>query len=105
MSTAGGARGGTDRNATTGSRSKVGFRHKAKGLKRNMEEELQKLRVALRVLAAITEFREPDETDVQALRSDAPRFTGQSPDELAREVIQQALKARGRASESTAEKV
>ena len=70
-----------------------------------MEEELHRLRVALRVLAAITEFREPEETDVQTLRSYAPHFTRRPPDELAREVIQQALKARGRVSEGMAEKV
>jgi hypothetical protein len=65
-----------------------------------MEEELRWLSVALRVLAAVTEFREPEETDIQTLRSYAPLFTLRPPGELAREVIQQRLKARGRVSEA-----
>jgi hypothetical protein len=61
-----------------------------------MHEELELLRVATRVIAAATEHREPEETDVKALRSYAPLFMHKPPDVLACEVIQQVLKERGR---------
>jgi hypothetical protein len=70
-----------------------------------MQEELERLRVALRVLAAVTEFREPAEMDVQTLRAYAPNFKRQPSDELACEVIQRVPKARGRISESMAEEI
>jgi hypothetical protein len=69
-----------------------------------MQGELERLRVALRVLAAVTEFREPEETDMQALRSYAPLSPRRPPDELACEVIQDVLKARGRFRDGMVEK-
>ena len=69
-----------------------------------MGEERERLRVALRVLAAVTDFREPAETDMQALRSYAPRSTRRHPDELACEVIQEVLRTRGRFHAGMAEK-
>ena len=65
-----------------------------------MERHNETLRVALRVIAAVTEFREPEEDDIQALRSYAPAFNSQPHDRLACEVIQQVLRKRGRISKS-----
>jgi len=45
---------------------------------------------------AVIECRRPEEFDIEALRSFAPRFMHKPPDDLAREVIQQVLKARDR---------
>jgi hypothetical protein len=70
-----------------------------------MGEERERLRVALRVLAAVTDFREPAETDMQALRSYAPLFTRRPPDELACQVIQEVLRARGRFGNGISEEV
>ena len=67
-----------------------------------MPDELERLRVALRVLAAVTEFHKPDDADVQTLQPYAPLLT--RPDELACEVIRQMLKARGRISEGIEER-
>jgi hypothetical protein len=53
------------------------------------------LKTALRVFVA--EFREPEDADVEALRSYVPPFTRQRPAELACEVIQQGS---GRAEDS-----
>jgi hypothetical protein len=61
-----------------------------------MQEDLERLKTALRVLAAVTEFRAPEEADMQALRSYAPLLKRRPADELAREVIWAVLKARGR---------
>ena len=63
------------------------------------------MNTALRVLAAAVEHREPEETDMEVLRSYAPLSTRRHPDELACEVIQQVLKARGRFTDGMAEKV
>ncbi len=54
------------------------------------------MRTALRVLTALTERRSPDRGDVEALRSYAPPLKQLAPDELACEVIQQALLGRAR---------
>jgi len=70
-----------------------------------MEAERERLKVALRVLAAVTEFREPEETDMQTLRSYAPLFQRRPPDELACQVIQEVLRARGRLGNGIADKV
>jgi len=70
-----------------------------------MGEERERLRVALRVLAAVTDFREPAETDMQALRSYAPLLTRRPPDELACQVIQEVLRARGRFGNGISEEV
>jgi hypothetical protein len=55
------------------------------------------MNTALRVLKAITEKREPDSTDVDELRHLAPLPADTPIDELACEVIQQALKRRAAA--------
>jgi DNA-binding NarL/FixJ family response regulator len=52
------------------------------------------MKIALRVLTAITEKRNPDPDDLQELHRLAPLQPGASPDELACEVIQQAIKRR-----------
>lgn len=68
-----------------------------------MQQDLDRLKVALRALMAVIELRKPEETDIQALRSCAPLCKRGSPDELAYEVIQHVLKARGRVSEGMKE--
>jgi hypothetical protein len=56
------------------------------------------LKLALRVLSAIVEKREPDPKDVKGLRNIAPANAGTWPlDEMACEVIKQARKRRARA--------
>jgi hypothetical protein len=69
-----------------------------------MQEFLAAMKTALRVLTAIIDKREPDLTDVNELRHFAPLLADAPVDDLAREVIQQALgrrpatrKARGAA--------
>ena len=69
-----------------------------------MQDDLLRLRVALRVLTAFMEYREPEDADVQTLHSYAP-LTCRPPDELACEVIQQALIARGRISNGLGDRV
>jgi len=59
-------------------------------------DDSELLRVATRVILAVIEIRKPEATDLEALRSYAPLFMHKPPDDLAREVIQQVLKARGR---------
>jgi hypothetical protein len=61
-----------------------------------MELSNQAMKVALRVITAISEHREADSADVAYLRSLAPLLSNAPVDELAREVIQQALKRRAR---------
>ena len=60
-------------------------------------ERMDALRIALRVLAAVTEYRQPSESDVEVLRGVMPLCAQYSPDDLASEVIQQILKGRARA--------
>lgn len=67
-----------------------------------MEGHHETLKVALRVIAAVTEFRQPEDDDIQALRSYAPAFNGQPPDDLACEVIHQILRERAGMSSSVA---
>lgn len=50
--------------------------------------------VALRVLAAITYKHEPDPADVAELKRLAPLLADTPPDELACDVIQQAIRRR-----------
>jgi hypothetical protein len=57
-----------------------------------MQESLEAIHTALRVLQAIIERRHPDPADVQELRRLAPLLRGLDTDELAREVILMALK-------------
>jgi hypothetical protein len=47
--------------------------------------------IALRVLIAITEKRDPDSVDVETLRQYAPAFPGYPIDHLACNVIRQAI--------------
>ena len=59
-----------------------------------MQNSLDALKVALRVLSACTERRQADPSDLDNLRQYAPDSEKLPPDELACEVIQRALKAR-----------
>jgi len=70
-----------------------------------MQEDSERLKIALRVLAAVAEYCEPEEADLELIRSYAPLSTRRHPDELACEVIQQVLKARGQFTDGMAEKV
>jgi hypothetical protein len=58
-----------------------------------MQESLEAMKVALRVLSALTEKRPPDPADIEELRRYAPLANG-SLDELACDVIQEAVKHR-----------
>jgi hypothetical protein len=69
-----------------------------------MQEELEALKVALRVLSAFIEHRAPEEADVQALLSHASLSNRRPPDELACEVIQRVLSARRRSASGVAER-
>ena len=60
-----------------------------------MVESVEAMQIALRVLTALTEKIAPDPADVEALRRLAPSRDHAHLDELACEVIQQALKRRG----------
>ncbi len=62
-----------------------------------MQNSLQAMKVALRVLTAVTERTPADEADLAELRRYAPDAANLPPDELACEVIQRALKARAMA--------
>jgi hypothetical protein len=70
-----------------------------------MQEDVQRLTIALRVLGAIIEYREPEESDVQALRSYARLLKRRAPDESACDGIQDVLKARESVSERFAGEV
>jgi hypothetical protein len=59
-----------------------------------MQKGLDAMKTALRVLTAITERQHPDMADIEALRRFAPQHANTSLDELARDVIQEALKQR-----------
>jgi hypothetical protein len=59
-----------------------------------MELTLDALKTALRVLTAISERQKPDPGDVEALRTFAPLLANSPLDELACDVIQQALRRR-----------
>lgn len=50
------------------------------------------LETALRVLTAITAHHNPDHCDVETLQHFAPTLNDVAPDELAREVIQMAIR-------------
>ncbi len=67
-----------------------------------MELSVEALKVALRVLTAISERRTPDERDVAALKKLAPLLADGPLDELACDVIQQALKRRAELRSRTA---
>ena len=62
-----------------------------------MQESFEAMTTALRILTAIMEDRDPDPSDVVALRDFAgPQAQGIDIDELACEVIQNALKYRSK---------
>jgi hypothetical protein len=59
-----------------------------------MQKSLEAMQVAVRVLTALSEKRTPDPADVEILNNYAPLLSHLSPDELACDVIQQALRRR-----------
>jgi len=61
-----------------------------------MEKTTKALKTALRVLAAITDDRKPDPADVEELQRLAPLMGDTPLDDLASDVIQQALRRRAR---------
>jgi hypothetical protein len=62
-----------------------------------MQQSLAAMQTALRVLTALSEKRDPDPADIDALVGYAPLLENLSVDELACDVIQQALKRRAEA--------
>jgi len=65
-----------------------------------MQDSVTAMRIALRVLTAIADRKAPNNADVEELRKMAPQ-TGDAPlDDLACDVIQQALKRRADARKS-----
>jgi hypothetical protein len=63
-----------------------------------VQQFLDTMLLALRVLTAINERKNPDPTDVEKLRKLAPEGANRPVDELACEVIQLALKKRSKAA-------
>ncbi len=59
-----------------------------------MQQGMDAMRVALRVLQAITERHPPDAKDLEELKRLAPLQADQPQDELACDVIKQALQRR-----------
>ena len=59
-----------------------------------MQQSLDAMKLALRVLQALNEEREPDEQDLTSLRALAPLVGNLPPDELACEVIKLAIERR-----------
>jgi hypothetical protein len=59
-----------------------------------MENSLAAMKTAMRVLAAVNEKRDPDAADLDELRRLAPLLAALPPDELACDVIKQALQRR-----------
>ena len=57
-------------------------------------DDVNSLKTALRVLAAITNHVEPSPTDVESLRAIAPEYCLHTPDEIACEVIRRSLSKR-----------
>jgi len=66
-----------------------------------MQIATEALKVALRVLTAVSEKREADPADVAALRRFAPLLADGPLDELACDVIQQGLRRRAAMRAST----
>lgn len=66
-----------------------------------MQQSVDAMTVALRVLTALTQQQYPDPQDLATLRELAPDAAVQSADELACEVIQRALKRRATLRERT----
>ena len=64
-----------------------------------MNENVQAMRIALRVLTAINEGHVASEVDIKELRVFAPLLADGPADELACDVIQQAMKRRAQTSD------
>jgi hypothetical protein len=61
-----------------------------------MQAGLDGLKAALRVLRAVNEYRQPEETDINALQAHAPLLNYWPPDELACEVIRRLVGEQGK---------
>jgi hypothetical protein len=59
-----------------------------------MRQNLETMQIAVRVLSALMEKRDPDPADVQKLRECAPSLAHEPLDELACDVMRNALKER-----------
>ena len=59
---------------------------------RRIQQSSDALQTALRVFQALAKRRQPDPADIHELQRLAPLLADASPDELAGEVIMQALK-------------
>jgi hypothetical protein len=57
-----------------------------------MQESLRAMKIALRVLGTLMEKRSPEQSDVAVLRELAPSLADAAEDELARDVIRQAVR-------------
>lgn len=68
-----------------------------------MEQSLYALKTGLRVLSALTEKTEPDPADVEALRCLAPLLADRPLEDLACDVIQQAIVRRIQVRQSQAQ--
>jgi hypothetical protein len=60
------------------------------------QESMAALKTALRVLTAISERHEPDQSDLEELRRYLPLLSQAPIDEVACEVIQQSMRIRAR---------
>jgi hypothetical protein len=67
-----------------------------------MQQSLNAMTIALRVLTALTEHQQPDPNDVDELRRLTPLSADADLDELACDVIHRALKHRTEIREETA---
>ena len=63
------------------------------------KDEWDRLNPALRVLTAVTQYREPEETDMETLRFYVPHFKDLPSDQLAYEVIRQVYEARSKTTD------
>jgi Tfp pilus assembly protein PilN len=59
-----------------------------------MQQSLEAMTTALRVLTALTSKRHPDSADIETLREYVPLLRDEPADKLACEVIEQALRHR-----------
>ena len=55
-------------------------------------DDVNSLKIALRVLTAITEYDQPSDADVEELRAVAPDYSFRTPDVIACEVVRRSLK-------------
>jgi len=68
-----------------------------------MERVVEPMKVALRVLSAVSERQTPASADIALLKAYAPEWAGAPLDEMACEVIQQALRKRAAARAKAAD--